>query len=139
MVICAPLTTAIFSFQMVPRPMRRSAASSTEFVRRSPEKARLLALDAIAADAEGARRGLAAAERLARMLRLGREYHPKALRLPEITERMLIGGVVSALTWCLLSGESPAALEPQLVNFVLTPYLGPAAAARMAAKAGGDF
>jgi AcrR family transcriptional regulator len=106
-----------------------------EFARRSPEKARLLALDAIAADAEASRRGLAAADRLAEMLRVGREHHPKAVRLPEITERALIGTVASALLWCLLSGESPAALEPQLVYLVLVPYLGPAAATRMATKA----
>jgi AcrR family transcriptional regulator len=107
-----------------------------EFARRSPEKARLLALDTIAADVEAGRRGLAAADRLAEMLRVGRKHHPKAVRLPDVTERALIGAVASAVTWCLVSGESPAALEPQLVYLVLVPYLGPAAATRMAARVG---
>jgi AcrR family transcriptional regulator len=101
----------------------------------APEEARLLAFDTIAVDGEAARQGLAAAERLAQMLRSGRQHHPQSAELPEVTERALVGAVASAVSWRLLTGESPAGLEPELVHLVLTPYVGAAAAARQAAKA----
>lgn len=110
-------------------------AAAVEFAAESPEQARLLALDTIAADGEAARHGLAAGERLAAMLRSGRDHHPEAADLPEITERALVGAVASTVNWRLLKGESLAGLEPQLVQLVLTPYLGQAAAARQATKA----
>lgn len=99
-----------------------------------PEQARLLALDTVAADREAARRALEGAERLAALLRTGREHHPKAAALPDVTERALVGAVASAVNWRLLCGESLDGLEPQLVQLVLTPYLGAAAAARQATK-----
>jgi AcrR family transcriptional regulator len=107
-----------------------------ELARRAPEQARLLAIGTIAADGEAAMRGLAAADRLAAMLCSGRDRYPKATQLPEVTERVLVGAVASAVNWRLVSGESLADLEPQLVYLVLAPYLGPAAAAGMAARVG---
>jgi AcrR family transcriptional regulator len=107
-----------------------------EFASHSPDQARLLALDTVAAGAESARRGLEAADLFAGMLRTGREHHPAATNLPEVTERALIGAVASAVNWCLLNEESLERLKPQLVYLVLAPYLGAAAAARQAAKVG---
>ncbi len=109
--------------------------AAVEFAVRRPHEARLLVLDTVAADAEAARCALAGAERLAAMLRTGRDHHARAADLPEVTERALVGAVASAVSWRLLSGESLSDLEPQLVQLVLTPYLGTAAAARQAAKA----
>lgn len=109
-------------------------AAAVEFASQRPEEARLLALDAVAVDGKAARHALAGVERLAAMLRTGREHHRRATDLPEVTERALVGAVASAVNWRLLAGESLAGLEPQLVQLVLTPYLGPAAAARQAAK-----
>jgi AcrR family transcriptional regulator len=111
-------------------------AAALEFADRAPEQARLLTLDAIAADAQSACRGLAAADRLAALLRSGRERHPDAADLPEVTERALVGAVASAINWRLLTGESLAGLEPQLIQLVLTPYLGASAAARLAGRRG---
>jgi len=110
--------------------------TAVRFADTRPEQTRLLALDTVAADREAARRALAGAERMAAMLRSGREHHPKAMTLPDVTERALVGAVASAVNWRLLNGESLDGLEPQLVQLVLTPYLGPAAAARQAGKAG---
>jgi AcrR family transcriptional regulator len=108
---------------------------AVEFAVRRPAGARLLALDTIAADAEAASRAMASTERLAAMLRIGREHHPRAADLPEVTELALVGAVASTLNSRLLAGESLDGLEPQLVHLVLTPYVGAAAAARRAAKA----
>ncbi len=108
--------------------------AAVEFATHYPEQVRLLALDTIAADGETAQRGLAAAERLATMLRAGRDHHPQARDLPEVTERALIGAIASAVNWRLLSGESLAGLESQLVYLVLTPYVGTVVAARQAER-----
>lgn len=112
-------------------------AAALEFVVRRPAEARLLALDAIAVDGTAAHRALEAAERLVAMLRTGRDHCVQAADLPEVTERALLGAVASVVNWCLLKEESLTDLEPQLVQLVLTPYIGPAAAAQQAAKAGG--
>jgi AcrR family transcriptional regulator len=112
-----------------------AVSAAVEFAVRHPEEARLLALDTIAADAEAARCALTGAERLAAMLRTGRDHHARASDLPEVTEQALVGAVAGVVNWHLLSGESLDGLERQLVQLVLTPYLGPAAAARQAAKA----
>jgi len=117
----------------------RAAAAigaAVEFAVRRPEEARLLSLDTIAVDAEAARNALTGTERLAAMLRTGRDHHRRAADLPAVTERALVGAIASAINWCLLSGEPLADLEPQLVQLVLTPYLGTAAAVRQADKVG---
>jgi AcrR family transcriptional regulator len=106
-----------------------------EFAVVYPADTRLLTLDALAVDAEAARHGLVAADRLAEMLRSGREHRRSPRELPEVTEQALVGAVASTISWRLLDGESLAGLKPQLIQLVLTPYVGPAAAARRAAKA----
>jgi AcrR family transcriptional regulator len=108
--------------------------AAVDFADRAPDRARLLVLDAFTADAGSSRQALASFERLARMLRAGRRHHPRAATLPETTERALVGAVATAIGWQLLSGDSPADLEDQLAYFVLAPYLGTAAARRLAAQ-----
>jgi AcrR family transcriptional regulator len=105
-----------------------------EFAVHYPAGARLLAFDTLAADPRAAGRALAGSEQLAAMLRPGRERRPDTTELADVTERALVGAVASAVNWRLLSGESPADLGPQLIQLVLTPYVGAAAAARQAAK-----
>jgi AcrR family transcriptional regulator len=66
----------------------------------------------------------------------GRDLHPGGAELPASTEDSLLGGVVSQLSRSLLGGPRPlAGLLPDLVEFVLTPYLGPDEARRRAAEA----
>ncbi|HEX3243090.1 MAG TPA: TetR/AcrR family transcriptional regulator [Solirubrobacterales bacterium] len=77
-------------------------------------------------------RAAAALPHLAR----GRDLHPGGAQLPTSTEDSLLGGVVSQLTRSLLAGVRPlAALLPDLIEFVLTPYLGPDEARRHAVEA----
>lgn len=108
---------------------------AVDFASESPEQARLLAVETIAADGEAARQSLAVVARLEQMLRSGRDHHQRATELPDVTERALVSAVAGAIGWSLLTGQPPADLKPQLIQLVLTPYLGPAAAARQAAKA----
>ena len=66
----------------------------------------------------------------------GRDLHPAGAGLPASTEDSLLGGVVSQLTRSLLAGAKPlAVLLPDLIEFVLTPYLGSGEARRRAAEA----
>lgn len=114
----------------------RAIAAAVRFARERPEQVRLLALDTVAADLEAAGRAIAGVDMLAELLRAGREHNAKSRSLPDVTERALVGAVASAINWRLLSGEPLDDLEPQLVQLVLTPYLGSAAAVRQAAKVG---
>jgi len=66
----------------------------------------------------------------------GRDLHPAGGELPASTEDSLLGGVVSQLSRSLWAGTEPlGALRPDLIEFVLAPYLGPEEARRLAAEA----
>ena len=66
----------------------------------------------------------------------GRDLHRGGAELPASTEDSLLGGVVSQLSRSLLAGPGLlGALLPDLVEFVLTPYLGPDEARRRADEA----
>lgn len=97
--------------------------------------ARAFVVEASAGSMAGAERQLAAMDRFAQLLRQGREACPGARALPEATERTLVGGIASIVSGCLLAEDPQAlpALEPQLVELVLIPYVGPEEARRAAA------
>jgi AcrR family transcriptional regulator len=114
------------------RKVRAAIYASVDFAERRPDQARLLTIDALAADGQASDRGLAAIDRFAAMLRTGRTEHSRAEALPEITERTMVGSISMAISSRLLRGESLIGLEPQLVYLVLVPYLGPDAAKRIA-------
>lgn len=88
--------------------------------------ARVFAIEAPGVSFAAAERQFAALDRLAALLRDGRSLYPESARLPEVTERALIGGVVSIVSEHLLAEEPRAipALRRQLVEILLTPYLG---------------
>jgi len=66
----------------------------------------------------------------------GRDLHSAGSELPASTEDSLLGGVISQLSRSLLIGPGPlGAVLPDLIEFVLTPYLGPDEARRRAAEA----
>lgn len=90
---------------------------------------------------EGPGTSLAAADlqfdalgRLVERLAEGRAHFPRAAGLPPITERVILGGAISLVTEHLLE-ESPQAisvLQDELVEVLLTPYLGAKEARRIA-------
>jgi AcrR family transcriptional regulator len=79
-------------------------------------------------------RQFATLDSFAALLSEGRRFYPQASTLPSITERVLVGGIASIVRGRLLAEEprSLAALEPELVELVLIPYLGLAEARRIA-------
>lgn len=98
--------------------------------------ARVLTVEADAAGLPLAECRLAALDEFARLMRTGREAFPAAASLPDVTERLLIGGVASLLRQRLLREEPTAtgALEGELLELLLIPYLGRQEARRIASE-----
>lgn len=96
--------------------------------------ARIFAVEATAASFAAAERQFAALEQFASLLREGRRRYPRAASLPAPTERVLIGGIASIVSQHLLAEDPGAlpALESQLVESLLLPYLGEGEAKRFA-------
>jgi AcrR family transcriptional regulator len=111
-----------------------AVAATIGFAVARPEEAQLLIVDTVAADPTLAERVLASNDFLVGLLRNGREQCPGADSLPELTERALIGAASSVIGNRLLSGQADRlpALEPQLVQLMLMPYLGISEARRVA-------
>jgi AcrR family transcriptional regulator len=68
----------------------------------------------------------------------GREEIADDESLPLSTEESLIGGAVSLATRCVLAGEAERLTQvlPDLVEFLLVPFLGPDRAAELASATG---
>ncbi len=117
-----------------PLKVKAAIADALAFMSEDPERARLLILDALAADLVVARRVLDSNAHLAALLRSGRRHSPDARLQSDVTEEAIVGAISSIASGRLLAGQSLADLEPQLVTFALTPYIGSAEAERIAAQ-----
>ena len=117
-------------------PWKVKAAFATvfAFAHEAPDEARLLTLDALATDLTIARQVVDSNAHLAALLRDGRRHTPLGSALPDLTEEGLIGAVSSIIGGRLLEGGVKAieGMEPELVQIVLTPYVGAQEAARVA-------
>ena len=86
------------------------------------------------------RDGIARRERLIAylddLLRRGREERPDGERLPESTERALAGGVLGLVAQRVDLGRADelTGIVPEVVQFVLTPYLGGEEARRVGSE-----
>jgi AcrR family transcriptional regulator len=117
-----------------PDKVKAGVAATVAFATRSPDEARLLILDSVAAEPDLVSRVLASNDLLVGLLRGGREQCPEARSLPQLTERALIGAASSVIGTRLLSdhADSLPQLEPQLAQLLLIPYLGVEEARRAA-------
>lgn len=120
-----------------PWPLRLRAAlrAVLSSLIESAALARVLTVEADAAGLPLMERRLAALDDFARLMRRGREGHPTPA-LPEVTERVLVGGVASLLRQRLLREEptATAPLEAELTELLLIPYLGRPEARRVASE-----
>ncbi|HEV7481579.1 MAG TPA: TetR/AcrR family transcriptional regulator [Solirubrobacterales bacterium] len=118
-----------------PQKARASIAALFAFAAEAPDEVRLLTLDALATDLTIARQVVDSNAHFAALLRDGRRHTPLGDALPDLTEEALIGAISSILAGRLLEGgvEGLAGLGPELVQLVLTPYVGTEEAARVAA------
>jgi AcrR family transcriptional regulator len=96
--------------------------------------ARVFIIEVTAASFAAAERQFAVLDSFASLLRDGRRFYPEASGLPAATERALIGGIASIISGHLLAEEprALAALEPELVEIVLGPFVGPSQAREVA-------
>ena len=118
-----------------PPAVRNSLSALLGLLAEDPAVARLLTVETFVAGAAVAERFRLAFEVAVPYLRLGRELRdPDGKALPESTERGLMGGVNSLIGRFAFSNRAGDLidLEPDLVQFVLTPYVGPAEARRVA-------
>jgi AcrR family transcriptional regulator len=115
-----------------PQRVRAAIAAVVSTLVEASALARVLTIEATA-NLAAAERQFAAFEAFAELLGAGRAY-PRAEDLPGLTERAIVGGIASMMTEPLLA-EDPgalAALEPELVEMTLTPFVGAAEARRVA-------
>jgi AcrR family transcriptional regulator len=116
-----------------PLKIGASLASLLDFFATSPQLGRLCLVEPFVAGPAISRRYQEASEKLVPYLRQGRELlggDPDAL--PETTERGLLGSIASQVARKLPEPDELPALLPDLTQFALTPYLGPAEARRLA-------
>jgi AcrR family transcriptional regulator len=100
--------------------------------------ARLLTAEPFVAGHAIAQRHKQVIEQISPFMRGGRDLDGAAADLPDSTEKGLLGGANSMIGRLAFGGGSPEqfrALAPDLLQFLLTPYLGPAAARRAATGA----
>lgn len=109
-----------------PEKVRSGLIAILEVVVEGSALARVFTVEAFAASFAVAERQFASLEDFARLLSRGRQFNPDAQSLPEMTERVLVGGVVSLVTGHLLREDpkSIVLLEAQLVEILLIPYVG---------------
>lgn len=115
-----------------PLKVKAAIADSLAFVGEDPQQARLLFLDALAADLVVARRVLDSNAHLAALLGSGRQQANGNGPQSDVTEEAVIGAITSIASGRLLAGQPLDDLEPQLVTFALTPYIGSPEAERIA-------
>jgi AcrR family transcriptional regulator len=121
-------------------PCRVAGAVSRalEFAVESPNEAQLVVVAChTASEPKLASRGHDAHEKLADLLRVGRQQAEVAHTPPELTEQAVVGATMAVVGARLLAGEVETLplLAPELTQIILTPYLGDEEAQRVAQTA----
>lgn len=113
-----------------PLRVRATIAVLLEDFAELPEVGRLLTVEPFVAGPRAATPHKAALEEMVPFLREGRELSTASETLPPTMERGLLGALNARVGRQLLAGEAASLPEllPDLTQFVLTPYLGPASA-----------
>lgn len=138
--VCAHLEELIAA-AVVPLPdwpHRTVAALRTalRFFAAEPNLARLCLLESVTATPAIASRFREAVLVGIPLLAAGRAERPGGERLPESTEDSLLGGFIALTSRSILTGaDSLEALLADLVEFALSPYLGPEEAKKLAVEA----
>jgi hypothetical protein len=114
-----------------PARVAASIVAVVDFAAAEPESMQLLTVEALIQRPDGGRRYVRTIEHFADLLRA---EAPVDERRPKSTEQALVGGVATAIADRMrhdMAGELRAAI-PELVEFVLLPYVGSAEAKRWA-------
>jgi hypothetical protein len=106
-------------------------AAAVDFAATEPQSVKLLTVEALVQRPDGGRRYVRTIEHFAELLRA---EAPVDERRPKSTEQALIGGVATTIA-DRMRHDTPSELQaaiPELVEFVLLPYVGSAEAKRWA-------
>ena len=105
-----------------------------EMVVAEPARARLCIVESQAAGGAALARYQAMLESVAPKLREGREFNPRAARLPDGLEIAVAGGLAWLVHQRLVTDREDGlkALLPEMLQVTLTPYIGEAEAGRLA-------
>lgn len=120
-----------------PHQAMAATRETVVFLAAEPDLARLCLVEAQSAGPEISTRFHSAVGELVGPLRRGRNERPAARELPPSTETSTIGALISLASRKVVAGEADrlGELLPDLVQFILAPYLGPEEAERLAAAA----
>jgi len=107
-----------------PAKIAAAVAAAVEFAAREPGSVQLLAVDALVRRPDGGQRYVRTIEHFAELLR---GEAPPDSRRPKTTEQALVGGIATTIADRMrfgVTGQLRATI-PELVEFVLLPYVGP--------------
>lgn len=109
--------------QQWPQKVRAALTAILSYLAGASAAARAFLVEAPAASLAAAERQFAALERFAGALAKARELYPQ-VQLPDLSERVLAGGIASLLRERLLAEETQAlaTLGPALAEMLLAPY-----------------
>jgi len=117
-----------------PAGVKAAVTATFEFLLETASRARLFMVEASAGGVPLFERKLALTRRFADLLEEGRTRVLPPADLPASTEWILVGGALARISEVLLA-EEPGALvdlEPEVVELILMPYVGPEEARRAA-------
>lgn len=130
------VSTAAAPYEEWPRRVVAALRALLEFFEAEPDLARLCLVEPVTATPAIAARFREEVIAWIPYLTPGRTEREDAAALPESTEDSLLGGIVVLTSRSLLAGGGPLPdLLPDLVEFLLAPYLGPERAKALARDA----
>jgi hypothetical protein len=117
-----------------PERVRVGVRRALEFAAEDPAAASMLTSAALAQGGDGLERYERLMAYLAGLLEPGRAESPYGADLPATTERSIAGGIATIVANRVDRGKAEGLprLAPEVVQFVLTPYLGTKEARRIA-------
>jgi len=117
-----------------PAGVKAGVTASFEFLLETASRARLFMVESVAGGIPIFEREARTTARLAEMLEAGRRQTLPPPDLPPSMEWILISGVLTRISEMLLAEEPTALLdlEPEVVELVLSPFVGPEEAKRHA-------
>jgi AcrR family transcriptional regulator len=121
-----------------PRRIRAGLTAFLTYVGEEPALARTCMVEALSAGPASVRYYEESQQAFVSLFQLGRDVSPRGADLPDTLEEALIGGVFW-IVYQRLTDPRPdeiTALLPELVEFILTPYLGAEEAGEIAAGSG---
>jgi AcrR family transcriptional regulator len=120
-----------------PARVNAGLAAFLHYVASEPALARTCIVEALSAGPAAVERYERSIQAFVPLFRMGRKVSANGDSLPETLEETIVGGLFWIIYQRIVMGQAARVedLRPELVEFSLTPYIGPEAAKRTAAEA----